>query len=949
MPKVDSIKTILIIGSGPIVIGQACEFDYSGTQALRSLREDGIKTILINSNPATIMTDPTMADHVYLKPLNTKSIVEILKNHDVDAVLPTMGGQTALNLCIEADDKGIWKDFNVEIIGVDIDAIQITEDRDKFKKLLQRIDIPVAPSETANSMLKGKEIAQKFGFPLVIRPSFTLGGSGASFVHKEEDFSELLTRGLEASPIHEVLIDKALVGWKEYELELLRDGNDNIVIICTIENMDPMGIHTGDSITVAPAMTLSDKTFQRMRDMAIKMMRSIGDFSGGCNVQFAVSADEKEDIIAIEINPRVSRSSALASKATGYPIAKIAAKLAIGYTLDELENQITKSTSALFEPTLDYVIVKIPRWNFDKFEGSDRTLGLQMKSVGEVMGIGRSFQEALHKATQSLEVKRNGLGADGKGLKDYDQIIEKLTFASWDRVFVIYDAISIGIPLKTIHEITKIDMWFLKQYEELYLLEKEISKFSIDSIDKPLLLEAKQKGFADRQVAHMLKCYESKVHSKRSELGIQRVYKLVDTCAAEFSAKTPYYYSTFEAQIQKEGGIPYSENESKSSDRKKIIVLGSGPNRIGQGIEFDYCCVHGVLAASECDYETIMINCNPETVSTDFDIADKLYFEPVFWEHIYDIIQHEKPEGVIVQLGGQTALKLAEKLDRYGIKILGTSYKALDLAEDRGSFSNLLKENNIPYPDFGVAQTADQALELADDLDFPILVRPSYVLGGQGMKIVINKEDLEAHVVDLLQKIPNNKLLLDHYLDGAIECEADAICDGENVYIIGIMEHIEPCGIHSGDSNAMLPVFNLGEFILQQIKDHTHKIALALNTVGLINIQYAVKHDKVYVIEANPRASRTVPFIAKAYKEPYVNYATKVMLGEKKVTDFKFNPQLEGYAIKQPVFSFDKFPNVNKQLGPEMKSTGESILFIDSLKEDVFYDLYARRKMYLTK
>ena len=949
MPKADSIKTILIIGSGPIVIGQACEFDYSGTQALRSLREDGIKTVLINSNPATIMTDPTMADHVYLKPLNTKSIVEILKNHDVDAVLPTMGGQTALNLCIEADDKGIWKDFNVKIIGVDIDAIQITEDRDKFKKLLKTIDIPVAPAETANSMLKGKEIAQKFGFPLVIRPSFTLGGSGASFVHKEEDFSKLLTRGLEASPIHEVLIDKALVGWKEYELELLRDGNDNIVIICTIENMDPMGIHTGDSITVAPAMTLSDNTFQRMRDMAIKMMRSIGDFSGGCNVQFAVSADEKEDIIAIEINPRVSRSSALASKATGYPIAKIAAKLAIGYTLDELENQITKSTSALFEPTLDYVIVKIPRWNFDKFEGSDRTLGLQMKSVGEVMGIGRSFQEALHKATQSLEVKRNGLGADGKGLKDYDQIIEKLTYASWDRVFVIYDAISIGIPLKTIHEITKIDMWFLKQYEELYLLEKEISKFSIDSIDKPLLLEAKQKGFADRQVAHMLKCFESKVHSKRSELGIQRVYKLVDTCAAEFSAKTPYYYSTFEAQIQKEGGIPYSENESKSSDRKKIIVLGSGPNRIGQGIEFDYCCVHGVLAASECDYETIMINCNPETVSTDFDIADKLYFEPVFWEHIYDIIQHEKPEGVIVQLGGQTALKLAEKLDRYGIKILGTSYKALDLAEDRGSFSNLLKENNIPYPDFGVAQTADQALELADDLDFPILVRPSYVLGGQGMKIVINKEDLEAHVVDLLQKIPNNKLLLDHYLDGAIECEADAICDGENVYTIGIMEHIEPCGIHSGDSNAMLPVFNLGEFILQQIKDHTHKIALALNTVGLINIQYAVKDDKVYVIEANPRASRTVPFIAKAYKEPYVNYATKVMLGEKKVTDFKFNPQLEGYAIKQPVFSFDKFPNVNKQLGPEMKSTGESILFIDSLKDDTFYDLYGRRKMYLTK
>jgi carbamoyl-phosphate synthase large subunit len=949
MPKVDSIKSILVIGSGPIIIGQACEFDYSGSQALRSLREDGIETILINSNPATIMTDPSMADHVYLKPLNTKSIIEILKKHKIDAVLPTMGGQTALNLCIEADEKGIWKDFGVDIIGVDIDAIQITEDREQFRNLMLKIGVDMAPQATANSFLKGQEIAQEFGFPLVIRASYTLGGAGASFVHKAEDFDELLTRGLEVSPIHEVMIDKALIGWKEYELELLRDKNDNVVIICTIENMDPMGIHTGDSITVAPAMTLSDRTFQRMRDMAIHMMRSIGDFAGGCNVQFAVSPDEKEDIIAIEINPRVSRSSALASKATGYPIAKIAAKLAIGYTLDELENQITKSTSALFEPTLDYVIVKIPRWNFDKFEGSDRTLGLQMKSVGEVMGIGRSFQEALHKATQSLEVKRNGLGADGKGYTDYDTIISKLKIASWDRVFVLYDAIQIGIPLTRIHEITKIDMWFLKQYEELYHLEQEISKFSIDSIDAALLLEAKQKGFADRQVAHMLKCLESEVHAKRVEMGIQRVYKLVDTCAAEFEAKTPYYYSTFEAKVKEKGGKPISENESIVTDRKKIVVLGSGPNRIGQGIEFDYCCVHGVLAASECGYETIMINCNPETVSTDFDTADKLYFEPVFWEHIYDIIQHEKPEGVIVQLGGQTALKLAEKLDRYGIKIIGTSFQSLDLAEDRGSFSTLLKENDIPYPEFGVAQTANQALELADQLDFPILVRPSYVLGGQGMKIVINKRDLEAHVVDLLQKIPNNKLLLDHYLDGAIECEADAICDGENVQIIGIMEHIEPCGIHSGDSNATLPVFNLGEYVVQQIKDHTHKIALALNTVGLINIQYAVKDDKVYVIEANPRASRTVPFIAKAYKEPYVNFATKVMLGENKVTDFVYDPQLEGYAIKQPVFSFNKFPNVNKQLGPEMKSTGESILFIKSLKDDAFYDLYARRKMYLTK
>ena len=949
MPKNKNLKTILIIGSGPIIIGQACEFDYSGTQALRSLKEDGIETILINSNPATIMTDPSMADFVYLKPLNTKSIIEILKKHKIDAVLPTMGGQTALNLCIEADEKGIWNDFKVKIIGVDIDAINITEDRDQFKKLLKKINIPVAPAETANSFLRGKEISQKYGFPVVIRPSFTLGGTGASIVNNPDDFDKLLTRGLEASPIHEVLIDKALIGWKEYELELLRDSNDNVVIICTIENMDPMGIHTGDSITVAPAMTLSDNTYQRMRDMAIKMMRSIGDFAGGCNVQFAVSPDENEDIIAIEINPRVSRSSALASKASGYPIAKIAAKLAIGYNLDELQNQITKSTSALFEPTVDYVIVKIPRWNFDKFEGSDRVLGLQMKSVGEVMGIGRSFQEALHKATQSLEIKRNGLGADGKGYKSYDEIIKKLSNPSWDRVFVLYDAIQIGIPLFRIHELTKIDMWFLRQYEELYLLEREISTYNIKTIDRSLLLEAKQKGFADRQIAHMLGCVESEIYKKRINLGINRVYKLVDTCAAEFSAKTPYYYSTFEELMEVNGKKAFSDNESVVSEKKKIIVLGSGPNRIGQGIEFDYCCVHGVLAASECGYETVMINCNPETVSTDFDIADKLYFEPVFWEHIYDIIQHEKPEGVIVQLGGQTALKLAEKLDRYGIKIIGTNFKSLDLAEDRGSFSTLLKKNKIPYPDFGVAQSAEEALILADELNFPILVRPSYVLGGQGMKIVINKDELESHVVDLLRKIPNNKLLLDHYLDGALEAEADAISDGKDVYIIGIMEHIEPCGIHSGDSNATLPVFNLGEYVVQQIKDHTKKIAKELKTVGLINIQFAIKNDKVYVIEANPRASRTVPFISKAYNEPYVNYATKVMLGKNKLKDFNFNPKLNGFAIKQPVFSFNKFPDVDKKLGPEMKSTGESILFINDLKDDDFYELYSRRKMYLTK
>ncbi len=938
MPKEKSLNSILIIGSGPIVIGQACEFDYSGSQASRSLREEGIEVTLINSNPATIMTDNVVADNIYLLPLESESIIQILEKHKIDAVLPTMGGQTALNLCIKCDELGIWEDFGVKIIGVDISAIEITENRQSFRKLMDKIGVSMAPQSIAKSFLEGKEIAQEYGFPLCIRPSFTLGGSGASFVHNEEEFEQLLNRGLHASPIHEVMIDKAVVGWKEFELELLRDKNDNVNIICSIENMDPMGIHTGDSITVAPAMTLSDSTYQKMRNMAIEMMRSIGDFSGGCNVQFAVSDDENEDIIAIEINPRVSRSSALASKATGYPIAKIASKLAIGYTLDELDNQITKSTSAFFEPTLDYVIVKIPRWDFNKFQGSDNLLGLQMKSVGEVMGIGRSFQEALQKACQSLEIGRNGLGADGREVRDQDALLKSLEFPSWNRLFHVYDAIKLGIPFKTIKQKTRIDDWFLRQIEDLIKLEDRIKEFTIDAISKELLYEAKQKGYADRQLGHLMSCLESEVFNKRHDLGVKRVYKLVDTCAAEFEAVTPYFYSTFE-----------DENESIVTDKKKIIVLGSGPNRIGQGIEFDYCCVHGVLAAKECGYETIMINCNPETVSTDFDTADKLYFEPVFWEHIYDIILHEKPVGVIVQLGGQTALKLAEKLDRYGIKVIGTTYEALDLAEDRGSFSKLLKENGIPYPDFGVVESAEQAVELSKNLGFPLLVRPSYVLGGQKMKIVINENELEHHVVDILRDMPDNKILLDHFLGGAIEAEADAICDGENVQILGIMQHIEPAGIHSGDSYAVLPPYNLGDFIIQQIEEHTHKIALALKTVGLINIQFAIKDDVVYIIEANPRASRTVPFIAKAYDQPYVNFATKVMLGENKVTDFDFNVKKNGYAVKIPVFSFDKFPNVNKELGPEMKSTGEAIRFIKDLKDPFFRKVYSERNLYLSR
>ena len=946
MPKNSSIKSVLIIGSGPIVIGQACEFDYSGSQAARSIRQEGIEVALINSNPATIMTDPMNADFVYLKPLEKKSIKEILIKHQemgrpITHVLPTMGGQTALNLAIDCENAGIWKKYGVEIIGVDIKAIETTEDRELFRQKMIEIGIGVCKGRTAKSFLEGKEIAQEIGFPLVIRPSYTLGGTGGGFVNSPEEFDAALNHGLHASPVHEVLVEQSIMGWKEYELELLRDHNQNIVIICTIENFDPMGVHTGDSITVAPAMTLPDTIYQQMRDMAIKMMNAIGQFAGGCNVQFSLNPDTDE-IIAIEINPRVSRSSALASKATGYPIAKIAAKMAIGYNLDELINPITGSTSAFFEPAIDYVIVKVPRWNFDKFPGCDRRLGLQMKSVGETMGIGRNFQEALQKACQSLEIKRNGLGADGREERDQEKLKYSLANPSWDRLFHVYDAFKAGLSFKTIQNLTKIDKWFLHQIEEMIQLEHKIETFRLDSLPKEILLDAKQKGYADRQLAHLLRCKESEVTSKRKGMGINRVFKCVDTCSAEFEAKTPYFYSTFSASEEN------PENESIVSDRKKIVVLGSGPNRIGQGIEFDYSCVHGVLAAKEMGYETIMINCNPETVSTDPDIADKLYFEPVFWENVFDIIEHEKPEGVIVQLGGQTALKMAEKFTKYGIKIIGTSYEALDLAEDRGRFSEKLKELDIPYPPFDTVRTADRAVEVSKTLGFPLLVRPSYVLGGQSMKIVINETELEQHVVKILNDIPDNNILLDHFLENAIEAEADAICDGTDAYIIGIMEHIEPAGIHSGDSYAVLPAFDLSENVLKQIEEYTKRIAIALDTKGLINIQFAIKNEVVYVIEANPRASRTVPFICKAYQEPYVNYATKVMLGAK-VKDFDFKPVKEGYAIKIPVFSFNKFPNVNKELGPEMKSTGEGIYFIEDLTDDFFLQVYSERNMYMSR
>jgi carbamoyl-phosphate synthase large subunit len=941
MPKDTSIKSVLIIGSGPIIIGQACEFDYSGTQAARSLREEGIKVILINSNPATIMTDPMMADKVYLLPLTAESIEQILEENDIDAVLPTMGGQTALNLAKEAGDLGLWEKYNIRLIGVDIKAIDKAEDREKFRQWMIALGVPVAKAKTANSYLEGKEFAQDIGFPLVIRPSFTLGGTGGGFVHGKEDLDEALNRGLNASPIHEVLVEQAVLGWKEFELELLRDANNNVVIICTVENFDPMGVHTGDSITVAPAMTLSDTAFQLMRNTAIRMMRDLGNFAGGCNVQFALNPDT-EEIIAIEINPRVSRSSALASKATGYPIAKIAAKLAIGYNLDELENQITKNTSAYFEPALDYVIVKVPRWNFDKFKGANDTLGLQMKSVGEVMAIGRSFTEAIQKACQSLENNAVGLGYYGKSLMHAEELLEYIKTPKWDRIFRIKDALMAGISVGTISKATNgIDRWFLYEIQKIVNMEKVLAKYKLDTLPEPILRDAKRLGFSDQQICSIMNDgTEDDLYERRKALGIRRVYKMVDTCSAEFEAKTPYFYSTFE------GG---SSNESKRSDKKKIIVLGSGPNRIGQGIEFDYCCVHGLMAIKESGYEAIMVNCNPETVSTDFDIADKLYFEPVFWEHLWEIVEHEQPEGVIVQLGGQTALKLAERLNEKGIKIIGTSYDSLDIAEDRGRFSDMLKELKIPYPDYGTAYTVDEAVRVANRVSYPVLVRPSYVLGGQRMRIVINDEEVEKAVVSLLKHIPGNKILIDHFLDRCQEAEIDAIFDGDEFHVMGVMEHIEPAGIHSGDSNAVLPQFNLSPLVVQTMEEYAEKIARALKIQGLINIQFAIKDSNVYVIEANPRASRTTPFIAKAYQIPYLNIATKVMIGKNKLRDFKFDKKLRGFAIKEPVFSFNKFPGVNKELGPEMKSTGEAIRFIKDLRDPYFRQLYKDRSMYLSK
>ena len=942
MPRRNDINKILIIGSGPIVIGQACEFDYSGSQSCRSLKEEGYEIVLINSNPATIMTDPIMADAIYMLPMTTDSIKEIVAKEKPDAVLPTMGGQTGLNLARDLEKEGFWKEHGIQIIGVDIDAVELTEDRQLFRDRMEEIGIEQCRSRQAHSLLDAKEIKEELGgLPIVIRPSFTMGGAGGGIVWSEEEFDQKVLYGLEMSPVHSVLIEESIFGWKEYELELLRDSNDNVVIICSIENMDPMGVHTGDSVTVAPTQTLTDKQLQILRNAAIKMMRSIGTFAGGCNVQFAMEPGT-DRFVAIEINPRVSRSSALASKATGYPIAKVATKLAVGYTLDELDNQITGNTSACFEPSIDYVVCKVPRFNFDKFPGVDEELSTQMKAVGEVMSIGRNFPEALNKAWQSMEVGRDGLGADGYEEINRKTVRERLVKPYWDRSLQIRNAFKLGSSVDEIADITKVDPWFLQQIEYMVSLENRTEGKALGELTKEELYELKQAGFSDAQIAWLVsksgeKVTDDQVRTYRLGLGLKSVFKVVDTCAAEFPAKTPYYYSAYEG-----------ENESIVSDRKKVVILGSGPNRIGQGIEFDYSCVHAVLAAKEMGYEAIMINCNPETVSTDFDFADKLYFEPVYWERVLDIIEHEQPEGVIIQVGGQTALKLGKRLLKAGIHIFGTAFERIDFAEDRGAFSDLLIRLDIPFPEYGTATDVEGALSIADRIGYPVLIRPSYVLGGQGMRIAVKQEELERYVANILKTHPENAFLIDKYLEQAIEVDVDSVYDGEQLHIAGMMQHIEPAGVHSGDSTAVIPPYSLSEEIQATIRAYQERIAEAMDIQGFLNVQYAVKDDKVYILEANPRTTRTIPFLAKATQRPEAAIGVKVMLGAK-LSEFDLESKLKCWAIKEPVFPFDKFPGVKKELGPEMKSTGESIYFAQDFKDEHFRKPFEFKNLYLSK
>ena len=941
MPKRTDIEKILIIGSGPIVIGQACEFDYSGTQACRALREDGYKIVLVNSNPATIMTDPEVADSTYIEPMTTEILTKIIKKERPDALLPTLGGQTGLNLSVSLADEGILDKYNVELIGANLDAINKAENRKQFKEAMSNIGIQVPASGNAKSLEDAKVIAKEVKFPVIIRPSFTMGGIGGNVAYNIEELEEYVNFALEASPVHEVLIERSVLGWKEYELEVMRDRKDNVVIICSIENLDPMGVHTGDSITVAPAQTLTDKEYQIMRDAAIKIIREIGVETGGSNVQFAINPSDGE-LIAIEMNPRVSRSSALASKATGFPIAKIAAKLAVGYTLDEIPNDITRYTPASFEPSIDYCVVKIPKFNFEKFPDADQVLTTHMKSVGEVMAIGRTFKESLGKAIRSLEINRYGLCEHHSKavLNDSEKkefIKKHLLSPSWDRIWSVVDGFRMGMTIDEIYEITRIDKWFLYNLEQVLELEEEIkdqhksrdiSTASVDNtetinnkslIDLALLKKAKQYGISDIRLANLLNTSEYDIRNCRWENGIRPVFKVVDTCAAEFRAYTPYLYSTYEAEC-----------EAAPTSKKKIIILGSGPNRIGQGIEFDYCCVHGVLALKEMGFETIMVNCNPETVSTDYDISDRLYFEPLTFEDVIEIVEKEKPEGVIVQFGGQTPLKLAVPLFNAGVKILGTSPDSIDMAENRERFAELLSKLDLLQPENGNARSFTEAEKIADLIGYPVLIRPSYVLGGRAMRVVFDKNELEEYMAHAVDVSPEHPVLIDKFLEGAIEIDVDAVCDGEEVFVGGVMEHIEEAGVHSGDSACSLPPYSIEEDVIEKIKSQTRALALEMKVLGIINIQFAVKDNVVYVLEVNPRGSRTIPFVSKAIGIPLAKIASQVIAGRKlKELNISNNRKSRHVAVKEAVFPFIRFHGTDTILGPEMKSTGE-VMGIDT-------------------
>lgn len=937
MPKRTDISKILLIGSGPIIIGQACEFDYSGTQACKALREEGYKVILVNSNPATIMTDPEMADVTYIEPLSADILEAIIKKESPDALLPTMGGQTALNLAVELSEKGILDKYKVELIGARLDAIKKAEDRELFKEAMKKIGLEVPKSMYVGSLKEGLSSIKYIGFPAILRPSFTLGGTGGGIAYNIEEYKELLKRGLKLSPISRVLVEESLLGWKEYELEVMRDRVDNVVIVCSIENLDPMGIHTGDSITVAPAQTLTDREYQRMRDAAIAIMREIGVDTGGSNIQFAVNPEDGR-MVVIEMNPRVSRSSALASKATGFPIAKIAAKLAVGLTLDEIPNDITKETPASFEPTIDYVVTKFPRFSFEKFPDADQTLTTQMKSVGEAMAIGRTFKESLQKAIRSLDIGSYGFEDINA---DINTIKAKLKTPNAERLWYVAQALREGMSIQEIHELTRIDPWFLNNIKQIVDMEAEIKGLGVrgfnDSTFIPLLRKAKEYGFSDRRIAALLNKEESDIRHLRHQYKVRPVYKMVDTCAAEFTAYTPYLYSTYEKpyfRIQDENTScilhPTVECESKPSNRKKVLILGSGPNRIGQGIEFDYCCVHAVFALRELGYETIMVNCNPETVSTDYDTADRLYFEPLTIEDVLNIVEIEKPEGVILQFGGQTPLKLAIPLEKEGVRILGTSADSIDRAEDRKRFKELLNKLNLRQAESDTAMSTEEAAKIAERIGYPVLVRPSYVLGGRAMEILYDEESLKDYMRRAVEVSPEHPVLVDKYLEDAIEVDVDAVSDGEDVFIGGVMEHIEEAGIHSGDSACSLPPHSLSEGIVDEIKRQTKAVAKELNVVGLMNVQFAVKDKEIYILEVNPRASRTVPFVSKATGLPLAKIAAKVMVG-KKLKEFKLTEErrISHIAIKEAVFPFDKLHGVDTLLGPEMKSTGE-VMGIDN-------------------